>query len=198
MAARWRTQRGGNGAGIEGRPMQAHLAVTAPGQADSHLLASIHGLLLAAFDDDFSPEDWEHTQGGWHLVAAIGDEVVGHAAVVPRDVEVGGRVFSAGYVEGVATAPQLQGHRIGSRVMAGAAAVIRANFALGALSTDRRSFYERLGWERWQGPTFVRDGDQLIRTADEDGGVLVLRFGPSANLDLTAPIAVPARSGDDW
>ncbi len=30
------------------------------------------------------------------------------------------------------------------------------------------------------------------------GGVLVLRFGASANLDLTAPIACPARPGDDW
>jgi hypothetical protein len=58
--------------------------------------------------------------------------------------------------------------------------------------------YERLGWERWRGPTYVRRGADLVRTEDEDDGVMVLRFGPSAGLDLTAPIACTERGGDDW
>lgn len=52
-------------------------------------------------------------------------------------------------------------------------------------------------WERWQGPTFARDGAELIRT-EEDEGVMVLRFGPSESIDLRAPISCEARAGDDW
>ena len=55
------------------------------------------------------------------------------------------------------------------------------HFELGALATGRWSFYERLGWERWRGPTFARDGDEVIRTEDDDDAVMVLRFGPSAD-----------------
>ncbi len=50
------------------------------------------------------------------------------------------------------------------------------------------------------GPTFVRDGDQLERgeDEDEDDGIMVLRFGASAEVDLTASITCQARVGDDW
>ena len=69
---------------------------------------------------------------------------------------------------------------------------------LGALSTGSPGFYGRLGWERWRGPTYVRRGDDLVRTPDEDAGIMVLRFGPSAGVDLAAPISSEARAGDDW
>lgn len=75
---------------------------------------------------------------------------------------------------------------------------MRREHEMGGLSTGRHAFYERLGWERWQGPTFVRDGNDVIRTEDEDDGVMVLRSGPSAKIDLTASISCDARPGDDW
>ena len=43
-----------------------------------------------------------------------------------------------------------------------------------------------------------RSGDGLIRTLDEDDGIMVLRFGSSAEIDLSASISCEARSGDDW
>ena len=45
---------------------------------------------------------------------------------------------------------------------------------------------------------FVRRGSTTVRTPDDDDGIMVLRFGPSASIDLTAPISCDARSGDDW
>ena len=77
-------------------------------------------------------------------------------------------------------------------------AVLRERFDVGALSTDRPGFYERLGWERWRGPSFVLDAGERRRTADEDDGLLVLRFGPGADLDLTDAIVCRSRPGDDW
>ena len=166
--------------------------------ASSILLGQFRQLLDDAFRGAFSDDDWHHSLGGWHVFIRDGDEVLAHAAVVARTLDVGGRAFSTGYVEGVATAPARQDEGLGSAVMEAANTVIVDNFEFGALSTDRHTFYGRLGWERWTGPTFVRAGSDLVRTPDEDDGVMVLRFGQSGGVDLSAAITCDARTGDDW
>jgi aminoglycoside 2'-N-acetyltransferase I len=166
--------------------------------SSSRVLEEVRELLEQAFDGEFDEHDWQHTLGGWHVVAADGPRPVAHAAVVPRDLRVAGRAWRAGYVEAVATAPDHRGAGLGSRVMTRLAAELRAGFELGALSTGRHAFYERLGWERWQGPTYVRDGGTSRRTPEDDDGLMVLRFGPSRDLDLRAAISCEARPGDDW
>ena len=162
------------------------------------LVSELHQLLRDAFEGDFSDDDWAHTQGGCRVVAVDGEAPVSHAAVVPRTIRVGDRAFRAGYVEGVATRPARQRAGFGAAVMAEVTTVLRTRFELGVLSTSSHAFYQRLGWERWHGPTFVRTGEQLVRTEDEDDAIMVLRFGPSQETDLTAPISCDSRTGDDW
>jgi aminoglycoside 2'-N-acetyltransferase I len=162
------------------------------------LVGALRQLLWDAFEGDFSDDDWQHTLGGWHAVALDGDALVSHAAVVPRTIQAGDRAFRAGYVEGVATRPDRQREGLAAAVMAEVSTVLRARFELGVLSTSSHDFYQRLGWEHWQGPTFVRAGGQLVRTEDEDDGIMVLRFGPSQEADVTAPISCESRTGDDW
>ena len=176
--------------------MRTHLLTTTEVPVD--LLQRVRQLLDEAFEGDLSDDDWDHTLGGWHVVIMEGSAPVSHAAVVPRALEAGGRPLRSGYVEGVATAPGRQREGIGSLAMSQVAVVLRDKFEIGALSTGRHSFYERLGWERWRGPTFVRRGSELIRTEEDDDSLMVLRFGPSLELDLTAPISCEARTGDDW
>jgi len=162
------------------------------------LLAASRRLMDAAFDD-FSDDDWAHALGGWHALVRDGDDVVAPAAVVPRQLYVDGTPLRAGYVEAVAVRPALQGTGLGTRVMAALDPVLRTHFEIGALSTGEWHFYERLGWERWQGPAFVRAAaGYLERVPDEDDGVMVLRFGSSAGLRLDAPIACDDRAGDAW
>jgi aminoglycoside 2'-N-acetyltransferase I len=168
-------------------------------EVGDELLAVLRGLLDAALDGEFGDEDWDHTVGGWHVLVLEGDDdVLAHAAVVPRTIEVGSRAFQAGYVEGVATRPGRQGEGHGSAAMAAAGELVRTHFELGVLSTGRWSFYGRLGWERWAGPSWVRRADGLERSEDDDDGLMVLRFGPSAGVDLAAPITCEERPGDDW
>jgi aminoglycoside 2'-N-acetyltransferase I len=167
-------------------------------QARTHVLAAIQELVVAAFEGDFADEDWQHTRGGWRVVAFDGDEPIAHAAVVPRTLRVGELDINTGYVEGVATASERQREGLGALVMAGANDVVRANFEMGALSTGLTGFYARLGWQSWHGPAYVRDGDALVRTPDEDDAIMVLRFGASASVDLAAPISCEARSGEAW
>ena len=172
--------------------------VLADNELSADLLERLHRMVVRAFDGDFAEEDWQHTYGGWRVVACDGEVPVAHAAVVPRELRVGDRPLRTGYVEGVATEPHRQRAGLGSLVMAETTHLVRREFEMGALSTGVPDFYRRFGWERWQGPTHVRDGEHTRRTPEEDDGVLVLRFGPSADADLTAPISCDARVGDDW
>lgn len=165
--------------------------------ADSGLLHRIEGLCLRAFEGDFDPEDWEHALGGMHFAVVEGGEPISHASVVERTLWIGGLPHRTGYVEAVATEPARQGQGYGTAVMREAGEWIRREYELGCLGTGEHSFYERLGWERWLGPSAVRHPDGTeAPTPDDDGGLMVLRVG--AELDLQAPIACEPRSGDDW
>jgi aminoglycoside 2'-N-acetyltransferase I len=167
-------------------------------ELDPELLDAIHRLMLDAFAEEFTDEDWDHTLGGQHFLIVEGDEALSHAAVVQRTLYVGERALRAGYVEGVATLPGRHNEGLGSLVMAATTAFIKDGFEIGGLGTDRFTFYERLGWEKWEGPTHVRRADGVVRSPDEDGYVMVLRFGTSKDLDLSHPIACEERAGEDW
>ena len=85
-------------------------------------LAELRALLDVAFAGAFDDDDWEHTVGGVHLVVREADVVIAHAAVVPRRLVAGTRELSTGYVEGVATRPDVRRRGHASRVLRAAAA----------------------------------------------------------------------------
>ncbi len=172
--------------------------VLTSGELTAELVAQVRAVLQRAFGDELAEEDWQHALGGWHVLAERDAEVVAHAAVVPRELHVEGVPLRTGYVEAVATEPALQRGGLGSAVLATATRLVQDHFELGALSTGVHGFYERAGWERWQGPVFVRAAAGPVRRPDEDGAVMVLRFGRSATIALTAPISCEPRAGDDW
>lgn len=167
-------------------------------QAPPGLLDEIRELCNEAFESDFTEHDWEHALGGRHVVVHDRNTLVAHAAVVARELRVDERPFAAGYVEAVVTRPDRQGRGFGSLAMRELETCLRARFELGALSTGRHGFYERLGWRRWAGPTFVETSRGRVRTEDEDDGLMVLPFGPSRDVSLTAALSCLERPGDDW
>jgi aminoglycoside 2'-N-acetyltransferase I len=175
------------------------LRVSATSDLDAASLAAIRGLLDAAFAGEFSDDDWAHALGGTHATIEIGGGIVAHAAVVLRTLDFGPHRLRAGYVEAVAVRPDLQGTGLGTAVMRALGDVITRDLALGALSTGEWHFYERLGWERWRGPTWVRypDGGRE-RTPDDDDSLMVLRTPASPALDPAAPAMCEVRPGDVW
>jgi aminoglycoside 2'-N-acetyltransferase I len=165
-------------------------------------LETLRRLVFGAFGGRFDTHDWDHTLGGVHVLAEEdGGVVVAHAAVVPRTLVAGGRALRTGYVEGVATRGDRRGLGLATLVMAEVGRVVaEGGDELGALSDGTRipGFYQRLGWETWQGPTWVAGPDGPERTAEEDGSVLVLRTPATGELDLTASITCDWRPGDVW
>lgn len=164
---------------------------------DDRLRAGLRALLWSSFEH-FTEDDWQHTLGGVHVVAREGRQVMGHAAVVPRRVYVGGEERPVGYVEGVAVGAAERSSGVGSTVMREVGDILGETGLLGVLSTSAHGFYRRLGWERWRGPSFVIEEGRPRRTAEEDDGIMVLRGHAGEPVDLTSPIAVDARPGDDW
>jgi aminoglycoside 2'-N-acetyltransferase I len=164
-------------------------------------VAFIRTLLWAAFPpghEGMTEDDWKHALGGTHFVLELDGEIVAHASVVARELHIGGKPLRTGYVEAVATAPDRQGIGLGSRLMDDVTSWIRDRFELGALGTGRHSFYERLGWQTWAGPSSVRTPEGDRQTPDDDGYILVLATPTSPPLDLSAPISCDWRPGDVW
>ena len=171
--------------------------------ASSHALRPVleqrlWALWLDAFEGDFDVTDAEHAYGGVHAILLTEGVPVAHASVVPRDIRIGARSYRCGYVEGVAVAPAEHGRGHGTCVMALLDTVLRKRYEIGALGTGEHAFYERLGWERWQGPSYVLTESGPVRSEEEDDGIMVLRLDASADVDLTEPITCDDRPGDAW
>ena len=185
-------------AGAEAPP---RLRVQASDELTEADVAAIRAILWAAFgdgEDAFAEDDWTHALGGRHFILEMGGDIVSHASVVERTLWIGEQAMRTGYVEAVATAPDRQSLGFGSVVMEAATAWIRERFELGGLGTGRITFYERLGWEPWRGPAFVRRPAGIERTPDDEGYILVLRTPTSPPFDGTEPLSCEARVGEPW
>ena len=178
---------------MEPRLREVPTAELAPGER-----LRLRALLDVAFGGYFTDDDWDHALGGTHVVIEVDDIIVSHASVVPRRLDLIDRALSAGYVESVATHPLFQRRGYAAAAMERIAGVIHDTYDIGALSTGVPDFYLQLGWERWEGMTFVNAPEGHVRTMEEDGGVLVLRTPRTGAIDLTAPITCDYRFGDVW
>jgi aminoglycoside 2'-N-acetyltransferase I len=163
-------------------------------------LEALRELVFGAFGERFDEHDWEHTLGGTHVLVVDDGEPVAHGAVVPRVLVAGGRELRTGYVEGVATRADRRGRGLASLVMREVGRVVEGEYELGALADGSGipGFYQRLGWETWQGPTFVAGPRGRERTAEDDGSVLVLRTPATGALEVTGSITCDWRPGDVW
>jgi GNAT superfamily N-acetyltransferase len=132
-----------------------------------------------------------------HLLASEAGELVGHACWAERRLQPEGLPpLRTAYVDAVATEPARQGRGIGSAVMDRFACEAEG-YELQALSTDSAvGFYERLGWECWQGPTAARTPEGLRPTPDDIA--LVRRTATTHALDLTARLIANDRGGSPW
>jgi len=76
--------------------------------------------------------------------------------------------------------------------------IIVGAYQLGALGTDSFHFYQRLGWQRWLGPTSVRVIERIVPTPDDDGFVMVLLTDSTRSLDLRGKISCDWQVGNVW
>jgi aminoglycoside 2'-N-acetyltransferase I len=134
---------------------------------------------------------------GLHVLADLGEELVGHAVVTTRWLQpLEGPLLRTAYVDAVATSPAHQRQGIGSAVMTQLASAL-SDYDVACLETERASFYERLGWERWRGPLAGRSDDGLIPTPDQQG-VMVLRLPRTPELDPDTLLTIEVHPARIW
>ena len=167
-------------------------------ELDEATLSALRDLFEAAFDNDFGDENWDHAIGGVHFILSDDGTILAHASVVRRELETRERMWRTGFVEAVATRPDVQGRGHGTTVMRAAGEHINEAYELGSLSTGENTFYERLAWQTWRGETGVRTEQGTDMTPWEKGCVMVLLTSASAQIDLTGPITCEWRPGDVW
>lgn len=156
----------------------------------------IVALCTRAFDEDFAGRFDLVPPDAGHVLARLEGRLVGHACWTTRWLQPPGQPpLHSFYVGAVATEPAAQGRGIGSAVMRRLAAETR-DFALGGLSTTRASFYARLGWESWRGPTAVRTAAGLVPTPGK--AVMILRTARTPPLDLDGLLSAESRALEDW
>jgi len=165
-------------------------------------IVAVRALMDAAFgptpEDMFTDDDWQHALGGMHFVLDVAGRVAAHASVVERPLHVGRQTLRTGYVEAVATLPELHGRGLGTLLMTDVGEFVSSRFQLGALGTGSQHFYERLGWQVWRGPLYVVRDERRERTLEDEGGVMVLLTPSSPVLDLDGTLTCEWRPGDVW
>ncbi|MGH2444629.1 MAG: GNAT family N-acetyltransferase [Candidatus Limnocylindria bacterium] len=165
-------------------------------------LAELTELCELAFDEPFAAV-WERVGPGLHVMAEVDGRVAAHAMIVDRSLYLGHEAdiaLDAGYVENVATLPEVQGRGHGAAAMREIGRIIASEYVIGALATGSNAFYAKLGWETWIGPTSVRMADgERVRSSNEDGHVMILRTPRTPpDLQLDTPIAIDWRPEDPW
>ncbi len=175
------------------------LVVAESGDIDPTTRAALRGLWRHAFADRFSDDDADHAYGGVHVLAYEQGDVVGHASVVPREIRFGDAPWrTIGYVEAVAVDPHHQGRGLGRLVMTRLQREIDRRHEVAMLSTGRATgFYERLGWECWQGRSFTQTGSGA-HPDGEHGGLMIRRAASDLVPDLTVDVTCRDRAGDAW
>ena len=132
-----------------------------------------------------------------HVLGYYRDTLVCHALWVTRYLQVGkDPIMHTAYVEAVATDADYRNRGFASSVMKHLIDEIQ-EYELAALSPFSVQYYERLGWERWRGPLFIRTkGDLLPSPAGEE--VMIYRLPGTPVLDLDAPLSAEWREGELW
>ncbi|MHB1327206.1 MAG: GNAT family N-acetyltransferase [Gemmatimonadales bacterium] len=134
---------------------------------------------------------------GVHLLSREDDKLVSHVMWVDRKLDPGNLPpLRTAYVELVGTRVESQGRGYATQLMNRLADEV-TDYDLAALSPRDPAFYERLGWERWQGPLLVQRPSG-IQTADDE--IVMIRRLPNtpADLDLSASLAANWRPGEIW
>ena len=137
---------------------------------DASTRATIRELLDTAFEGDFSDADADHAAGGIRVLAVDGDTIIGHAALIGRQMQVNGVTVTVGYVEGVAVHPDRQGQGHGRALMQIISARAQETYAVTMLSTGEQGFYEKLGWVRfWAKAMSTKTDNWCVRQTKTKG-----------------------------
>ena len=132
-----------------------------------------------------------------HVLGYYNELLVCHALWITRYLQAGTNpMMLTAYVEAVATEAKYRSRGFASAVMKHLVGEVQ-EYDLAALSPFSVEYYQRLGWELWKGPLFIRTKDNLVPSLDQEE-VMIFRLPKTPLLDLTTPHSAEWRNGELW
>ncbi|MCI0579342.1 MAG: GNAT family N-acetyltransferase [Chloroflexi bacterium] len=181
--------------------MEDHSAVVAARtrELDEATRAAVIQVCIAAHDEpdfqrlfSFLPPD------GLHVLGYSQSQLASHAVVTTRWLQPAGQpLLKTAYVDAVATDPAFQGRGFGSLVMRHLAWLVRDEYDIACLETERVTFYERLGWQEWRGPLAGRAERGLVPTPEQTG-IMILRLPRTPELDWESLLTIECQPERIW
>jgi aminoglycoside 2'-N-acetyltransferase I len=154
--------------------------------------------VAAHHEEDFRNLFGYVASGGWHFLAWHNEQLISHAMVTTRWLQPEGLpLLKSAYIDAVATLPSYQSQGYGSALMRQLASEIDHEYIIACLETDRESFYERLGWQRWRGPLAGRSEHGLIPTPEQNG-IMVLKLSQTPTLNFDLALSIESQTGRIW
>ena len=194
-----------------------NIQVIAADAASPALLAEVQSLCGRAYAGENLGPLWAAYAADGYVVGFVDGLAVSQAMVVTRWLQAGaGPRLRTAYVELVATLPEFQGRGFATAVMERLEAAIgAAGYDLGGLCPAATRLYQRLGWEYWRGPLFIRPPQAVDRQggmatginygdaaaappiATPEERVMILRLPGTPPLDLDLPMSAEWRPGGE-
>ncbi len=154
-------------------------------------------LCSRAYKMDFGPV-MDTFRDTIHILGRADSMLVSHALWVTRWLQIEENPpMRTAYVEAVATEPQFQRKGYASAIMERIIQEVQNDYDLGALSPTSAAYYQRLGWELWQGPLSIRTDKGLEQSPDHEE-VMIYRLPQTPELDIETPLSAEWREGELW
>jgi aminoglycoside 2'-N-acetyltransferase I len=132
-----------------------------------------------------------------HVLGYLDGMLVSHALWVTRWLRADeGPLWRTAYVEAVATEKAFRGLGFATAIMKRVEEEIQG-YELGGLSPFSVAYYERLGWEQWRGPLYIRTGAGLVPTTGDEQ-VMILRLPKTPALTIDVSLSAEWREGELW
>ena len=161
-------------------------------EADRNKIIS---LCNRAYEEDLEPL-FNTFRTATHVLGYYGQSLVSHAMWVDRWLQAGNnQPMCTAYIEMVATEKIYRRRGLATAIMQRVADEIQ-DFDLAALSPFSVAYYERLDWQLWPGPLFIRTDSGVIPTPEEE--VMILRLPRTPNLNINDPLSAEWREGELW
>jgi aminoglycoside 2'-N-acetyltransferase I len=165
---------------------------------DHQMLIDVRALLTEVFGALFTEQDWQNACGGRHALAWLGDELIGHGSVVPRQFRYGDRILRTGYVEAVAVRLRWRRQGHGAALMERIESMLRASYEFGALGSaaGAEPFYALRGWMAWEGQVsaLTTSGVKNVELERE----LYVYLPHTESFDPAEELTCDWREGDLW
>lgn len=152
-------------------------------------------LCTESFGQDYRPLI-DSLSDATHVIGCHQGLLVSHALWVTRWFQVEEEpLMKTAYIEAMVTDPFYRDRGYASMVLNRLVEEL-SDFELAALRTGFPEFYLRLGWQIWEGPTFIRTQEGMTLTTGEP--IMVLTLPNSPDIDIHASLSAEWREGELW